>query len=153
MSGAWFRGLAVLVLLAGAAGAGDAKDEAVKKDLKQLQGDWKALKNEVDGTASKGGDDIIIEGDKLSMLIRGRITFVGKIRIDPTASPKALDWHLTEGPGPAAGKIKPAIYRLQGDRLEICWNPEQSKERPRRFTTRPTAGRGFQYFLYERKKD
>jgi uncharacterized protein (TIGR03067 family) len=132
--------------------AGGAQQALVKKELKQLAGDWKSIKGEADGNAYKGGDDIIIEGDKLSLLIRGRITFVGKIKLDPTKTPKTIDWHLTEGPGPAAGKIKPGIYKLEGGKLEICWNPENSKERPKKFTTQPTRGRGFQYAQYERKK-
>jgi uncharacterized protein (TIGR03067 family) len=133
--------------------AAAAGTEAAKKDLKKLEGDWKAIKSEADGNASNGGDDIIIEGDKLSLVIRGRITFVGKVQLDPSKEPKAIDWKLTEGPGVMPGQTKPGIYRFKDDKLEICWNPVGSKDRPRRFTTRPAAGRGFQYALYERKKD
>jgi uncharacterized protein (TIGR03067 family) len=147
------RALVLAVVLAPLAAGGQAGDEAVKEELKQLQGDWKAIKGEADNNAFTGGDPIIIEGDKLSLVIRDRIAFVGKIKINPKASPKTIDWELTEGPGGVVGKIKPGIYKLEKDKLEICWNPEGSKERPKRFTTKLVAGRGFLYTLYERKKD
>jgi uncharacterized protein (TIGR03067 family) len=148
------RGVAVVIflLLAAIASAADDKDAAVKKELKKLQGDWKALKSEDDGRASTAGDPIIVEGDKLSLVIRDRITFVGKIKVDPTADPRTIDWEITEGPG-VVGKTYRGIYRWDGDKLEVCWNPAGAEERPKKFTTKPSAGKGFQYRLYEKKKE
>jgi uncharacterized protein (TIGR03067 family) len=145
---------AVLFLsLAAAAIAADDKEEAVKKEMKKLQGDWKALKYEADGNAGTGGDPIIIEGDKLSVVIRDRITFVGKIKVDPTADPKTIDMEYVEGPGGVVGKMKLGIYRWDGEKLEVCWNPDGAKERPKKFTTKAATGKGFHYFLYEKKKE
>jgi uncharacterized protein (TIGR03067 family) len=143
----------LFLFLAAAAIAAEDKDAAVKQEMKKLQGDWKALKSEDDGRAATGGDPIIVEGDTLSLVIRDRITFVGKIKVDPTADPKTIDWEYTEGPGGVVGKVQRGIYRWDGDKLEVCWNPVGTKERPKKFTTKPSAGKGFQYRLYEKKKE
>jgi uncharacterized protein (TIGR03067 family) len=131
--------------------AGD-KVEVAKKELEKFQGDWKPLKSEDDGRVQFGGDPIIVEGDKLSLVIRDRITFVGKIKLDPTAKPKTIDWEITEGPG-VVGKTYRGIYRWDDGKLEVCWSPVGAEERPRKFTTKPTAGKGLQYRLYEKKKE
>jgi uncharacterized protein (TIGR03067 family) len=131
----------------------DDKEEAAKNELKKFQGDWKAVKSEDDGRAATRGDPIIVEGDKLSLVIRDRITFVGKIKLNPTADPKTIDWEYTEGPGGVVGKVQRGIYRWDGDKLEVCWNPVGTEERPKKFTTKPSAGKGFQYRLYEKKKE
>ena len=91
--------------------------------------------------------------DKLSIVIRGRITFIGKIKVDPRATPKTIDFEYTEGPGGVVGKIKRGIYKLDKDRLEICWNSDGDKNRPRKFTTKVTTGRGFLHEIFEKSKD
>jgi uncharacterized protein (TIGR03067 family) len=151
---AMYRTMLLVFSLSFVAGplAADDKEAAAKKELMKFQGDWKALKSEDDGRAATGGDPIIVEGDKLSLVIRDRITFVGKIKLAPTADPKTIDWELTEGPG-AVGKIQRGIYRWDGDKLEVCWNPAGAEDRPKKFTTKPSAGKGFQYRLYEKKKE
>jgi uncharacterized protein (TIGR03067 family) len=148
-----YRTMAVVVFLALATGPLTADDkEAAKKELKKLQGDWKPLKSEDDGRVMTGGDPIIVEGDKLSLVIRDRITFVGRVKLDPRADPRTIDWEITEGPG-VVGKTYRGIYRWDGEKLEVCWSPVGAAERPRKFTTKPTAGKGLQYRIYERKKE
>ncbi len=132
--------------------AAEDKAEAAKKELNKLQGDWKPLKSEDDGRVNEGGDPIIIEGDKLSLVIRDRITFVGKIILDPTTNPKKIDWKITEGPG-VVDKTYRGIYRWDGDKLEVCWSPVGAEERPQKFTTKPTAGKGLQYRVYAKKTE
>jgi uncharacterized protein (TIGR03067 family) len=141
-----------LALTAAALNAED-RDEAVKKELKKWQGDWKALKSEDDGRVAAGGDPIIVEGDKLSLVIRDRITFVGTIKLDPKADPRTIDWEITEGPGGYVGKTYRGIYRWDGDKLEVCWSPVGEERRPRKFTTKPTSGKGLQYRVYEKKTE
>ncbi len=134
--------------------ADEAGDDG-KKELAALEGKWNGVKN-VDNNGNVGvkGDPILIEGNKMHVAIRGRVTFIGKIKIDPKAMPKTIDFEYIEGPGGVVGKTKLGIYKLDKDRLEICWNSDGDKERPRKFTTdKLTIGKGFAYFIFARSKD
>jgi uncharacterized protein (TIGR03067 family) len=129
-----------------------AGDDA-KKDMKALQGDWKGVKTvDNNGNVSATGNPIIVEDDKMSVSIRDRIVYIGKFKLDPKASPKAIDFEYTEGPGGVIGKKKLGIYKLDGAKLEICWNANGDTKRPKKFSTKG-AGAGFELDLYEKQKD
>src|SRR5262249_18278680 len=132
-----------------------AGGDDVKKELAALEGTWKGVKNiDNNGNVSTNGDPILIEGNKMHIAIRGRVTFIGKIKIDPKARPKTIDFEYIEGPGGVVGKTKLGIYKLDKDDLKICWNSDGDKKRPKKFTTEKlTIGKGFAYFVFARKKD
>jgi uncharacterized protein (TIGR03067 family) len=144
-----WRGLVILFLATSLASADD-KQEAAARELKKLEGDWKALKSEDDGRESDGGNGILIEKDKMRLKIGDRVVFTGTITIDPSAEPKTIDLKYTDGPG-VTGMTQRGIYRWDGDKLEICWNPVGKDERPKKFTTKAAPGNGFQYRKYEKK--
>ena len=147
-----WRGLAALFLVTGLAVAADDKPEAVAKELKKLQGDWKALKSEDGGREATGGNDIIIEKDKMQLKIGDQVKFTGTITIDPLADPKTIDLKYTDGPG-VKDMSQLGIYRWDGEKLEICWSPVGNDTRPKKFTTKAVAGKGFQYRQFEKIKD
>jgi uncharacterized protein (TIGR03067 family) len=56
------------------------------------------------------------------------------IWIDPTTDPKQFD---DDAPMPFGKSRRPGIYKLEGDRLTICWN-NANTERPTTFDS-PTG--------------
>jgi uncharacterized protein (TIGR03067 family) len=117
------RGSLVLVVLA-LLGA-DAKETALKGDLKKLQGDWKAT-------------SIVYNGDTLPADAEGKVklTFKGKVgtlqanktikseysrlefTLDETTKPRCMDVGVLVGG--QKGLTLEAIYKLDGDKLTIC---------------------------------
>jgi uncharacterized protein (TIGR03067 family) len=102
----------VIPMLALFLAAAAPKDEAVKKELKKLQGTWKVIRFEAGGKdeTAKGPKEIVIKGDEL----RGLAPNV-KFRIDPAKKPKTLD--LIDKGDPK--RIFPLIYELKDDELKI----------------------------------
>jgi uncharacterized protein (TIGR03067 family) len=100
-----FIGLSVFgLLLATIVTADDAKDEAIKKDRKQIEGTWRIVALEVNG--NKASDD---DAKKLSvvngsdgtwtLLSEGNEISKGTSTFDPTKKPKSIDFTPTEGEG------------------------------------------------------
>jgi uncharacterized protein (TIGR03067 family) len=71
----------------------------------------------------------------------------GTIKLNPSATPKALDITGTEGPN--KGRSIPAIYDREGDTLRICYDLS-GKSRPTAFK----SAEGTKLFLvtYQREK-
>ncbi|MBI3408219.1 MAG: TIGR03067 domain-containing protein [Planctomycetes bacterium] len=104
---------------------GDARKEAVKKDLQGLQGKWQMQSSERDG--KKAPDEFVktfkrtVKDDTYVVTFEdgeGEHTLSGKITLDPTKSPKWLDAHMTDGG--MKGKTMVAIYKLEGDTQTLC---------------------------------
>ena len=71
----------------------------------------------------------------------------GSVKLDPAATPKAMD--ITGTDGPNKGKTLLAIYELDGDRLKICYDLS-GKNRPTAFQT--TNGSLLFLVTYQRQK-
>ncbi len=84
--------------------AGDAKDAAIKKDRKKIEGTWTVVAFEVDG--NKGTEE---DAKKLTVVNGADGTWSlhsedkemnkGTSTIDPTKKPKTIDFTITEGEG------------------------------------------------------
>jgi uncharacterized protein (TIGR03067 family) len=134
--------------------AGDAEDEAFKKELAALKGTWRPVSVEVDGMKIpeerlkeafitrdetgkvKGwrGDQLVMEG------------FVKKI--DLTKKPRTIDSEITEGDN--KGKTILGIYELDGDTFRVCVALPGTDERPKEFSAK--AGSGCALMVYKREK-
>jgi uncharacterized protein (TIGR03067 family) len=146
-----------LVLVAGLSLAADDKDQAVKKELSKLEGNWNVVRQEKRGNlvppvvSRRGG--LLIEDDTLKWLVSGREAGnqTADFTIDPTKDPKTIDIEITRGS--FIGKKQLGIYRLDGDKLEICWGYTEPLKRPTKFTTKAGIGSGFEYTVYKKNKD
>jgi uncharacterized protein (TIGR03067 family) len=153
------RGLVSFALLAvlGAGAAGPPTDPAAE-ELKALQGTWTLVGYEKEGKRQDResleedwGKDLAnyvlrVEGEKVFLgvgenvlelkRVKRRAREVGTYRLDATAKPKAFDACF-----PGDGLISrqwpvEGIYRLRGDRLELCVTALPDREpRPTEFKT------------------
>jgi uncharacterized protein (TIGR03067 family) len=136
--------IAVLVALAtlviSIARAGD--DEAAKKDLAQLQGEWTMVSGSAGGQPMPGqmvGQmKRVCKGDEITITMAGEIYFKATIILDPTKTPKTIDYQMTQGF--SKGKKQLGIYEVEGNRLKSCFGAPDA-ERPTDFTTKPGDGR------------
>src|SRR5881392_2656150 len=95
--------------------AGDAKDEAIKKDRKKFEGTWQVVSLEVGGNKAGGEDARRITvingaGGKWAIEAEGKVVARGTSVIDPTRKPKAVDLTVTEGKD--KGKTVLGIYEF-----------------------------------------
>jgi uncharacterized protein (TIGR03067 family) len=122
--------LAVGLLLA----ADEPKEEAVKKEMKKLEGTWTQVSVVVNGEKvpedkAKALTLILDAAGKWSMKVDGKTVSEGTFKIDPSKKPKTADFLGTDGD--FKGKTTLDIYEFDGDTLRFCYVlPEKDKERP-----------------------
>jgi uncharacterized protein (TIGR03067 family) len=91
--------LATASLIAGVgslAAAGDAKEEAVKKELQAFKGSWRLITREVDGEKISEEElkDVILTQDgagKFSVRHGDKVIVEATVKLDPTTKPKTTD--------------------------------------------------------------
>lgn len=126
-----------------------ADDEAIKKDLAQLQGEWTMVSASADGQSMS--EDMlkqmkrVCKGDEITVTMGDQVFLKAKITIDPTKKPKTIDYDMTEGF--TKGKKQLGIYELNGDTFKACFN-SAGAERPTEFK----SGDGLTYSEWKRKK-
>lgn len=134
------------------AGAGEtksAKKDAIKTDLKKLQGVWDMAKMEVMGSdiGVVNNRGILFDGDTYHFVLNGmKKQGPAKIFLDPTTNPKQIDIVWGES-GTNLG-----IYRFTDDGLEICMSQQRgqgSTRRPTAFTTKAAVGAGSILYVLE----
>jgi uncharacterized protein (TIGR03067 family) len=116
------------------------------KDLEAIQGTWKAVHLEEQGATEvadealkRAGATLSVNGNDVSWKVdpespMAHFQFHGRIHLDPTKEPKTCDFfYLDRDARPMLG-----IYRVDGDRLTVCWCVEPSKpdDRPTEFSTK-----------------
>src|SRR5689334_15096045 len=126
-----------------------ADNDAVKKDLAQLQGEWTMVSASADGQPMQ--DEMVkqmkrvCKGDEITVTIAGQVFLKAKITLDPSKSPKTIDYEMTEGY--TKGKKQLGLYELNGDTFKACFNAPGAE--------RPTAlkgGDGLTFSEWKRKK-
>lgn len=128
-----------------------ADDEAVKKDLAQLQGEWTMVSGTNDGSALPeemlSSGKRVCKGDELTVTIGGEVIMTAKITIDPSKKPKTMDFEIKDGP--AKGRKRLGIYELNGDTYKSCFGAPGG-ERPAEFVS--TSGDGRTVTMWKRAK-
>lgn len=153
MIGRIFQFLIVVFLLPAVASADDAKDKAIKKDRKKIEGTWRAVALVVNGNKAKEEDArkiTVVNGSDGTWSLRseGKEISKGTSIFDPTQKPKCIDFTPTEGEG--KGNQYLGIYKLGEQTRRLCFAPA-GKERPTKFSSEP--GSGHVLVMFERVKD
>jgi uncharacterized protein (TIGR03067 family) len=123
-------------------------DDAVKEEVKKLEGSWKVVSAEAGGkkveVTDMGIDQIVIKGDRFALKFKGKEVQEWGYQIDLSQKPKAMTWVKEVKDGKTKVKAYfPAIYALKGDELKLCFplaptDKEKAKglKRPRSFETK-----------------
>lgn len=142
---------AVHVLVVAATLAASAVADDAKFDPGKLVGTWK-----ITGGKKAGADLGDMAKDGTYVVTKETITikagdmdlFVIKYKVDPKASPAAIDMEITKSPGDSAnGSKAKGIIEVAGDELKICYTPMDG-DRPTKFD-----GEKNHYFTLKRQKD
>jgi uncharacterized protein (TIGR03067 family) len=139
--------IAILVLV-GTTGAQDA----VKKEMAQLDGEWSMVSGEADGMAmpkemASTGKRVAKDGET-TITMGGQVYFKAKFTIDPTKTPKAIDYAMMEGP--TKGQTHLGIYELDGDTVKFCF-AAPGQARPTDFTAKQGSQRTLSVWKRDKK--
>ena len=134
-----FRFGALLFLLV--AGTSLAQNEdAVKKDLKALEGTWVLSALEVNGVdvplAKLDGSILEIKGDVYTILRKDKRDSV-TLKLNPAKSPKEMDMIPQEGD--RKDKVLKGIYMIEKDTFKFCRGLNHDQDRPGVFATWPNT--------------
>jgi uncharacterized protein (TIGR03067 family) len=127
------------------------REEIVKREITAMQGDWIMISGERNGVTFpekilKVGNRVS-KGDWTSVSIDGSTILEAKFTIDPTKSPKTIDYTLTDSDH--KGQKRLGIYEWDGDTLKFCVGPI-GKDRPTSFEGKD--GTGWTYVVWKRIK-
>jgi uncharacterized protein (TIGR03067 family) len=123
-------------------------------DLASLQGNWKPLQCEFEGTPQMPADvmkQVTVVFDKneyhLYFVDHGKDgqpkvlrLALANIALDQTTNPKSITFEFAEGP--FKGQKRHGIYELAGNQLKMCYGAVD-KPKPTEFKSAPKSG----YFL------
>jgi uncharacterized protein (TIGR03067 family) len=135
--------VALLVLTAWLLVAADAPD----KELEKLQGNWTLASLETGDGQSLSDGTLTIKGDKYEARV-GEFTVKATIKVDPSKSPKAIDFTYSEGP--SEGQTIKGIYSLEGDTFKFYRPLQAGEDRPAKIPSEP--GPGMLLVVYKRQK-
>jgi len=127
------------------------ENEAVKKDMTRLQGEWLMVSGSADGQPMS--DPMlkqmkrVCKGDETTTTMAGQLFFKATITIDPTKKPKTIDYQMTDGF--TKGKKQLGIYEVDGATFKSCFG-KPGAERPTDFTSKPGDGRTLSVWKLEK---
>jgi uncharacterized protein (TIGR03067 family) len=152
-------------VLTAAAPAAHAQQGELKKhgkDKETLQGAWHLVGVTFQGEAQPKDlveaveNSWVVDGDKIKETARGKVRDL-TMRLDPGQQPKCIDLTIVGGTddeffpgGSKKGDIVRGIYRLNGDKLTICLNPESGQDAPKDFAAEKDSP--FVMYVFKRGK-
>lgn len=144
--------LALLMSMTTIASADDAKEKAIKKDHKLMEGTWKIVALEINGNKSGDADAskfTVVNGADGTWSLRseGNEIVKGTSTIDPTQNPKTIDFIPTSGQD--QGKTMLGIYELKKNTRKLCF-ASAGQNRPTEFSS--TAENQHILVTFEREK-
>jgi uncharacterized protein (TIGR03067 family) len=142
----------LLLLLALAAGADGANDDAAAEDLKRMQGDWVVASMESDGMKIPDDDAMAlfrsVKGDQYTVSRYRRVAGKGTIKLDATKKPRAIDALPAGAKGDAKALL--GIYEFEGDKLKLCF-ARPGVARPTEFSAKEDSGHTLTVWQREKK--
>jgi uncharacterized protein (TIGR03067 family) len=149
MGGKTFAAALAAALMVAAAGGDD--EPAARADADRLQGIWSMLDYQIDGSRSAEPEIrswlLVVEGDEYNPGVR-EYSVEYTYRLRPGRTPKAID--LLPRAGSSRNQPIRGIYKLEGDRLVLCYPMDPHGERPAGFSAR--AGSGLVRVTWVRRK-
>jgi len=113
------------------------ESQAVTNDLAQLQGEWSMVSGTADGYPIPDemlpNSKRVCKGDELTATVGGQLVMKAKITIDPSKTPKTIDYDVIDGP--TKGKKHLGIYEVDGDTMKSCFGAPGAA-RPTDFTSK-----------------
>jgi uncharacterized protein (TIGR03067 family) len=136
------------------AAASSADDDAVKKDMTAMNGEWTMVSGVSNGKAMaedriKTGRRIIKDG-VTELKFNNMAYLTAKFTIDPAKKPREIDYTVTEGTN--KGKMTKGIYELDGDTLKFCF-AQPDADRPTKFESAEDSGHVYSVWKRAEKKD
>lgn len=115
---------------------------AWSEDNNHLTGKWNLTEREKGGKKAKvSGVTFEFATDKMTITDAnpGRKKETGTYKIDPTKTPATMD--IDVGPNGPSGQATLGIYKLENDRLVICFvfGPDGKEKRPTAFESKPDS--------------
>ncbi|HEY1859096.1 MAG TPA: TIGR03067 domain-containing protein [Gemmataceae bacterium] len=131
--------------------ADDAKDKAVKEEMKKFDGGWQPVTLKANGQEVPAEDlkkvHVAVEGGQYTVKVEDNVVEKGAFTVDPGKKPKQIDMKATEGQN--QGKSFHGIYELEGDDLKVCF-AEADKDRPKEYAAEKDSGQVLH--VYKRAK-
>ncbi|HEX5272221.1 MAG TPA: TIGR03067 domain-containing protein [Gemmataceae bacterium] len=128
----------------------DPLNEAARKELKALEGEWVVQSIETKDAKHKPGDD-----DRMTLTVKGTKWTFGTLQegeviaVDPSTNPKVVDFKsVRKG---REDTVNEAIYKVDKDTLVICIYQGKDKKRPTSFD-KPTEADTVLWTLKKAKK-
>jgi uncharacterized protein (TIGR03067 family) len=127
-------------------------EDAGKKDLDAMQGDWAGERLVRDGQTLEDDDAQAlfrtVKGNAYTVQRFRKKAGAGTFTLDATKTPKQID---IVPDGAAAGVVIRGIYTVEGDRLTMCYAaPKQ--ERPKAFESKEGSAHTLMVWVREKKK-
>jgi uncharacterized protein (TIGR03067 family) len=117
--------------------------EAAQKELKKLEGKWKAVKavtNGMEETPEMDGNEVMVEFKGSKANVNGKEFFL-IAALDPSTDPKCIDLKSAVDQGQITkGTVFESIYKLDGEELIIAINIGGDKKRPAKFESEKDSG-------------
>ena len=128
-----------------------ADEKAAKKDQGLLQGEWSMVSGSADGQSMPEPMlkqmKRVCKGDETTTTMGERVFMKAKFTLDPSKTPKAIDYQMTDGP--TKGQTQLGIYEVEGDTFKACF-AKPGAERPTDFTSK--SGEGHTLSVWKREK-
>jgi uncharacterized protein (TIGR03067 family) len=146
------RSIIVLVFAGFAIGADGPKDDAAKKELALLEGEWGVVSIEQGGMPLPEmyvkGSKRICKDSELTVIVGGEVYMKAKCSVDPSKKPKTIDYVVSDGP--YKGQTLLGIYEIADDTMKTCF-AAPGKDRPTGFATKVGDGLTLSSWKKEKK--
>jgi uncharacterized protein (TIGR03067 family) len=113
-----------------------------KKDSELLQGTWTMASLEANGEKVEGelvdNARLVVKDERYTATL-GDQTLSSKFKVDPSKSPKEIDFTYTDGE--LKGETVKGIYKLEGDTYTMCRALLPDGDRPAEFKTSADSNR------------